>query len=181
MRLTRLIFAAVVLAGGSSASAATQLDKQVCTDLKAEHGWLQQKGVVGDKAKGPDWAKAHLSGERLKEIERLISVEEQLAFRCPQPPRRQAPGDDEEGTAAAAGKAAKTKTAAKSGSAQAKRPAAETDAAPAAAPAKKSVRAAAAPGQDVGAAPAPRKAPKSKAKPDDAYSPAAAAAASGTP
>ena len=33
----------------------------------------------------PEWARANLAPDRLKRIERLLEVEEGLAFRCPQP------------------------------------------------------------------------------------------------
>lgn len=171
MRLPGLLVAVIALAAAPTAGWTAQLDKQICVDLKAEHGWLQQKGATGDMAKGPEWAKANLPSERLKAIERLIHVEEQLAFRCPQPHKRHPPADDEEGTAAATpakatGKAAKA----------AVKPSTGKDVA-APVPAKKAVKAAVA--QDSSPSTPVKKAPKGKAKANDAYSPAANAQGSG--
>ncbi len=41
-------------------------------------------GIKSDMDRGPEWAKANLAQDRLKQIEHLISVEEQLSFRCGQ-------------------------------------------------------------------------------------------------
>ena len=61
------------------------LDKAVCESLKQEHGQLVGAGAKDNMARGPEWATANLAPERIKEIRRLIDIEEQLAFRCPQP------------------------------------------------------------------------------------------------
>ena len=171
MRLPGLCLAVIGLAGLADAARAAQLDKLICADLKIEQGLLQQKGVATDMAKGPEWAKANLSRDRMKDIERLIHVDEQLAFRCPQPKPQRAPGDDEEGTTAAGpakkgpGKAAEAKgSAVKPPAAAAK----TAKAAPPTTPAEQAEPTATKPQP-------PRKAtPKPKAKVDDAYSPAAA-------
>jgi hypothetical protein len=66
-------------------SLATPLDKAVCDNLKEEHGQLVLAGAKANMERGPDWAKVNLAPDRIKQIERLIDVEEMLAFRCPQP------------------------------------------------------------------------------------------------
>jgi hypothetical protein len=76
---------------GASAAWAAPLDEAACTQLKEEHAQLAKGGTKADLDKGPAWAKANLTPERLKEVERYIAVEEQLLFRCPQPkPAREA-------------------------------------------------------------------------------------------
>jgi len=100
MRLLRFLPIAFALAGAPPATA-TKLDKPVCDDLKVEQVLLQQKGVAADITRGAEWGRVNLTRDRLKEIERLIHVEEQLAFRCPQPKKPLAPGEDEDGSVVA--------------------------------------------------------------------------------
>jgi hypothetical protein len=69
----------------TTASVATPLEKEVCSAFKEEHGQLVGAGVKANMERGPEWAKTNLSPDQIKQIERLINVEEQLAFRCPQP------------------------------------------------------------------------------------------------
>jgi hypothetical protein len=66
-------------------SLAEPLGKEVCNGLRAEHDQLVLAGAKADMERGPEWAKANLALDRIKQIERLIAVGEQLAFRCPQP------------------------------------------------------------------------------------------------
>jgi hypothetical protein len=169
-------------------AAAARLDKDACEALKSEQARLIEGGTKADMERGPDWAKANLAPDRLKRIERLLEVEEGLAFRCPQP--RPAPTEAEakgEPAAAPARRSANGKTEpGKPAGAETKAPAKRTPAEPAGAGATpKPARAAAAKGgADAGAAKpetatpaAPAKsapAPKRKAqKPatNDAYSP----------
>ncbi|MDQ8700746.1 hypothetical protein [Hyphomicrobium sp. LHD-15] len=80
-RVDRLpVLAAVLLA--ASPAAAAPLDPQACTTLKSEYQSLVAAGAKSDKEKGPQWAKSNLQPDRLGAIERLITVEEQLSFRC---------------------------------------------------------------------------------------------------
>lgn len=65
-------------------SLAAPLDTEVCNNLKEEHGQLTAAGAKANMERGPEWAKAHLAPDRMQQIGRLIEVEEQLAFRCPQ-------------------------------------------------------------------------------------------------
>lgn len=73
-----------MLALGSPAGAAP-LDDAACERLKLEQAALLLSGARENMAQGPDWAKANLTASKLKDIARLIEVDEQLLFRCPQP------------------------------------------------------------------------------------------------
>jgi hypothetical protein len=61
---------------------ATPLDPDACAKLKVEREGLEQAGVRGNMAKGPQWAKANLASDKLEQIRRLIDLEGQLLFRC---------------------------------------------------------------------------------------------------
>lgn len=97
---------ALTLAAGPAASA--PLDPQACKDLNTERDAMVGAGLKSDMDRGPEWAKANLAPDRLKQIERLISVEEQLSFRCGQlvtasPQIKEPPKPPEEKAAAAPG------------------------------------------------------------------------------
>lgn len=81
-------------------AAAERLDKEACEALKAEQARLVEAGAKADMERGPEWAKANLAPDRLKRIERMLEVEDGLAFRCPQP--RPAPIEVEAKSAPAA-------------------------------------------------------------------------------
>lgn len=57
-------------------------DLDRCAELRQEHIKVLQTGIVQDMQRGPEWAKFHLSKERLGEIEKYITLEEQLKFTC---------------------------------------------------------------------------------------------------
>lgn len=78
-RLT-LCLAAVLLA--LTEVRAAPLDVDGCARLKTEQATLEQAGVRGNMAKGPQWAKANLAPEKLEQIRRLLEVEGQFLFRC---------------------------------------------------------------------------------------------------
>lgn len=94
-------FSAMPLGG----AAAARLDKEACEALKVEQARLVEAGAKSDMERGPEWAKVNLPPDRLKRIERLLEVEEGLAFRCPQP--RPAPVEVEAKGAPAAAPTAK--------------------------------------------------------------------------
>jgi hypothetical protein len=75
----------LMILGVAGEALGAPLDKAVCDSLKEEHGRLIVAGAKDNMARGPEWATANLPPEKIKEIRRLIDVEEQLAFRCPQP------------------------------------------------------------------------------------------------
>ncbi len=82
MRATRNVLAAVLLAAGSSGVWAAPLDKKTCNGLNEELSGMLGAGVGADMERGPEWAKANLGEEKLKDIRHLIELEEQLEFRC---------------------------------------------------------------------------------------------------
>lgn len=80
MTIARVLLAAAFTGVLSHAGSATPLDKETCEQIKTE---LVAMGAVKDHiAKGPEWGKANLSAEQLKNVERYIQLEEQVAFRC---------------------------------------------------------------------------------------------------
>jgi hypothetical protein len=85
-RPLRHLVVVLSLAGIAAAAAgASPLDQAACEALKADRGRLLTESLKSDIAKGAEWARANLSQDRLKEIQSLIEVEEQIAFRCPHP------------------------------------------------------------------------------------------------
>lgn len=89
---TRATIAGFALTGFAclaSPLAATPLEDQACAALSTEREGLLSRGVKDDMAKGPEWAKANLAPERMREVARLLDIEEQLAFRCPKSPLAQ--------------------------------------------------------------------------------------------
>jgi hypothetical protein len=72
------------LAAGIGGALAAPLDEQACKGLKTEREALVTRGIESDMAKGPEWAKSNLQPDRLKEVARLIELNEQLTFRCGQ-------------------------------------------------------------------------------------------------
>jgi hypothetical protein len=158
---------------------AAPLDAESCARLKGEQTLLEHSGARGNMLRGPQWAKANLTADKLGQIRRLIEVDEQLLFRCrggkalvelpPEPeadPAAAPPEASEDGKEAPAGadkKAAPKAAAPKKGDAAKAVPAAKP------APAAK----AATPARQDGAPPSPEAAAKPKPKPkpkaDDAY------------
>lgn len=85
MRTHRTLLHATLLLTLSQAPAgAAPLAPEACANLKQEHESLVAAGAKADMDRGPGWAKANLAPEKLSRIERLITVEEQLSFRCSQ-------------------------------------------------------------------------------------------------
>lgn len=73
---------ATMLGLGTSMALAAPLDPEACTALKTEHTSLVAAGAKSDMSRGPEWAKANLAPDRLEKIKRLITIQEQLSFRC---------------------------------------------------------------------------------------------------
>jgi hypothetical protein len=82
MRLSRIGLALALLAGGAGVAGAAKLDKNTCNILKVELKGVLATGVRDDMERGPEWANANLSADKLSNIKRLIELEEQLEFRC---------------------------------------------------------------------------------------------------
>ena len=75
------LVAAAMVAHAAAAHAAP-LEKEECAKLKGEQAQLEQSGVRSSMGRGPEWAKANLSSERLEQVRRVIELDEQLLFRC---------------------------------------------------------------------------------------------------
>ncbi|WP_439543392.1 hypothetical protein [Hyphomicrobium sp.] len=106
MKLWLTPLLALILSAGPAAAA--PLEPQACKDLNTERDAMIGAGIKSDMDRGPEWAKTNLAEDRLKKIERLISVEEQLSFRCGQlvtasPQIKEPPTPPEEKAAAATG------------------------------------------------------------------------------
>lgn len=85
MRPLLLLLPALALSVVSSAWAAqAKIDKESCDQLKTEQAHFMESGIVADLQKGPEWGKANLTAERLREIEHFILLDEQLKFGCRQ-------------------------------------------------------------------------------------------------
>lgn len=96
-----------ILAASAAPVMSAPLDKELCKVLKLDYEHLAKSPLRDDMEKGPEWAKANLPAERLKEIESFIALEEKLNFRCPQsklvpsPPKAASAGSKEEKAAPA--------------------------------------------------------------------------------
>lgn len=77
-----LALIALVVPLAVAGTQAAPLAKDACDTLKAEQSALAGTGLRADVAKGAAWAKANLSADRMKAIQRLIEVDEQIIFRC---------------------------------------------------------------------------------------------------
>jgi hypothetical protein len=80
-----LSIATAVLGLFAPAAAALPLAAEECERVRAEKTNLEQAGVAADMAQGAGWARANLSPDRLKRVQRWIELEEQVLFRCPRP------------------------------------------------------------------------------------------------
>jgi len=65
-----------------AAAVAEPLPKEECEKLMVEQADLDKAGLRDIVQKGPDWGRANLGADKLKAVERYISVEELLSFRC---------------------------------------------------------------------------------------------------
>lgn len=77
-----LAFCVLVGATNAPARADKPLTVADCKALEADKADAVQQGLARDMARGPEWAKTNLGAERLREILRLIEIEELLKFRC---------------------------------------------------------------------------------------------------
>ena len=91
VRASLLALSVLLLMGGTAF--ATPLDETSCAKLRDERGLLEQAGLRDMMARGPAWAAVNLPAAKLREIQRLIELDEQITFRCPQPVATAAAGD----------------------------------------------------------------------------------------
>lgn len=80
MKRASFLVAMLVLASGGSR--AERLDASACDGLRGEQARLVSAGARRDMERGPEWARANLGRDRLDQIAKLMSVDEQLIFRC---------------------------------------------------------------------------------------------------
>ncbi len=73
---------ALLLAIPMAPAAAVPLEGEACEQLQVRLDTLRNEGAAADMARGPEWARANLTPDRLQRIGALIEVEEQLNFRC---------------------------------------------------------------------------------------------------
>lgn len=79
------LIGSLALVHAAGLALARPMEDSACTALKAELATLNDQGVRREMEKGPEWAKANLSQEKLAKIARLIEVDEGILFRCPRP------------------------------------------------------------------------------------------------
>lgn len=78
----------VIAVAASAVPAATALatdpkiDADTCTQLRLEQIKFRQSGILDDMQKGPEWAKANLTPDRLREVEHYMALDEQVKFGC---------------------------------------------------------------------------------------------------
>lgn len=135
---------ALVAAG---AVLALPMPPEDCARAKSEQASLAAGGAAEDMARGPEWARANLSPDRLKRVARWIELEELILFQCPRP--KPAP---------------RPETAARDG--EEKRPAGGGTP-----PAKRTTDSGADGPKPAAAPPKPRPKPQRKPKVEDAYQP----------
>ena len=58
-------------------------DVETCRRIKTEHEALGASGIREMLPKGPEWAKSNLTKERLEQIRRFLTLDEDMRFRCP--------------------------------------------------------------------------------------------------
>jgi hypothetical protein len=172
----RAVAVALLAIASSGPAVAVPLSEEACNTLEQERAGLITAGANHDLAKGAEWGRANLDQERLSRVQRLIEIDEQLAFRCVQPK-----------TAAAAPAAKASKDAAPAakppplpkkapnaaGTADQPKPPAPAPAKAAAkkAPAPAPKPPASAPAKTAAPAPKPAEPKAAKPKPSDAYVP----------
>lgn len=82
----RVVFGVVFGLMAALPAAAAPLDIQACGKLKQEQAQLVERGARAALDAGPQAVAARLSQQQLQDVRRLLTVDEQLLFRCPQPP-----------------------------------------------------------------------------------------------
>ena len=99
MTSSRSLLLLVALLGAGAAltqAQATPLDAEACAKLMVEHGALENTGAEQTLLKGPEWAKANLTPDKINQIKRFIELEELIQFRCRSKSRVVLPPDPEE-------------------------------------------------------------------------------------
>lgn len=76
------LFCAPIGASFSAWATQPKVDAETCTALRLEQIKFRASGILDDMSKGPQWAKANLPPDRLREIEHYIQLDEQVKFGC---------------------------------------------------------------------------------------------------
>jgi hypothetical protein len=77
-----LLLLGALLAPAVAHATKPKLDRDTCSQLRAEEKKFRQSGILNDMSKGPQWAKANLSAERLRDVRHYIELDEQVQFGC---------------------------------------------------------------------------------------------------
>jgi hypothetical protein len=83
--IARLSLAIAGMSAFAPPSPALPLAPEECERVRAEQTNLEAAGVATDMAQGAEWARANLSPDRLKRVQRWIELQERILFRCPRP------------------------------------------------------------------------------------------------
>jgi hypothetical protein len=81
-RLCLYSIAVGVIASLPVGATEAKLDAETCNQLRLEHMKYVASGAAADVQHGPEWAKANLSQDKLRDIELFIQLEEQINFGC---------------------------------------------------------------------------------------------------
>ena len=76
------VFAVTGLAATPAFATEAKLDAETCSQLGLEHMKYVASGAAADVQRGPEWAKANLSQDKLRDIELFIQLDEQINFGC---------------------------------------------------------------------------------------------------
>jgi hypothetical protein len=82
LRSSILALAAILVSGTTTLATKPKIDAETCKQLRLEEAKFHQSGILKDMSKGPAWAKANLSPERLREVEHYLTLDEQVKFGC---------------------------------------------------------------------------------------------------
>jgi hypothetical protein len=73
---------AFCLVPASGRATEAKIDADICAALRLEQIKFRQSGILDDMSKGPEWAKANLPPDRLREVEHYLQLNEQVKFGC---------------------------------------------------------------------------------------------------
>ena len=81
VRVLSAVLASLALAAVAHAGTA-KFDAETCNQLRAEQAGFVQAGILADIQHGPEWGKANLGADRMREIEHFFLLDENLKFGC---------------------------------------------------------------------------------------------------
>jgi hypothetical protein len=76
------VLTVLLLVPAAALATEPKLDALSCTELRLEHLKSVELGLYADIQRGPEWAKANLTAERLRDLELFIQLDEQVKFGC---------------------------------------------------------------------------------------------------